>query len=952
MKIPLIIISLLLKLIKPKLNIHIIPHTHQDPGWVLSFSEFYSQKVHLIYDNMLKQLIESQERTFIICEVVNFEKWYKYDIDEAKRQIIRDLVEEGRIEFAGGGQVMNDEANPFYQEIIDNMRTGLQFIKSEFGKDVLVGWQLDPFGHSLSNAYIFSKLGFKYLVMERIDFQETMTRIYNSNLEFFWKPLKNKNNMIFTHIIPLHYGLNFYYPWLVDPSFQQNIEYREFTLNLIKVLNQTRTGFKHDHYLFFLGDDFTFMPEQFIFQKIEGIMNYTKHNKIYGEEINMFYSTPSKYFEEVLKEKIDFRIEEQNEFFPFAEKPFTYWSGYFSSRPYLKGLIRKFSNSYMVFARLLVELRLNYLNEVPLLTDEFKLIGFLMHHDTITGTSKEYVNADFIKMIKTNQTHSHKVIIDSLNHVFQNSFKLNTIVFNNEIVDQNISLIYQFKKQSSNQAILGLYNPGINGKLLINLEFEEENNNLEIIDNNGNKITSDFFCYNITNFKYSNKCILSFIWNFSQNIMLYSFKLIKTNNPLVNLLEMKNETIEILNNKGRYKSIIFNPKNQNFIIEYYQNNNIEKYNFSIWYGIYNTHYASLPGEKLSPTRPRESNPDGAYIFTPIEEFPNRINILFYDSKIIKGNISTSFIFRFENLCYSIITFYHEPSFIKIDTIFDENNKRGEGKSYSMVIDSDIENEIEINDKIEPEIFTDSNGLKMIKRIKNYQKEFESIHNETISNNFYPVTSMISMRDKNNFEKKITLFNDRPQSGGVLKKGQFIILLNRKSITDDWKGLCEPLYEKESFETYFKLTHFIMLGNTIFEKNTINYNYNFIYNYFHNSPFFFSDISGIETQFDLFHSELSDCILVSENIREQYQIVHNKLIIGQYYVYFDDYFISKKNENIGFVSLRFSNKTIKIKIDNNGITFNDNVIKKFMGNQNFDIKIRENDLVFIYYYFDE
>jgi hypothetical protein len=100
MKIPLIIISLLLKLIKPKLNIHIIPHTHQDPGWVLSFSEFYSQKVHLIYDNMLKQLIESQERTFIICEVVNFEKWYKYDIDEAKRQIIRDLVEEGRIEFA------------------------------------------------------------------------------------------------------------------------------------------------------------------------------------------------------------------------------------------------------------------------------------------------------------------------------------------------------------------------------------------------------------------------------------------------------------------------------------------------------------------------------------------------------------------------------------------------------------------------------------------------------------------------------------------------------------------------------------------------------------------------------------------------------------------------------------------------------------------------------------
>ena len=952
MKIPIILISLLLKLIKPKLNIHLIPHTHQDPGWILSFSEFYTQKVHFIYDNMLKYLIQSQERTFIICEMVNFEKWYNEDIDEAKRQIIRDLVKEGRIEFAGGGFVMNDEANPYYQEIINNMRAGLQFIKNEFGKDVFVGWQLDPFGHSLSNAYIFSKLGFKFLVMERIDFQDVMTRIYNSNLEFFWKPLKNKNNMIFTHIIPIHYGLNFYYPWLTETGFYPNINYNNYTLNLIKIINQTRSGFKHDDYLFFLGDDFTYTPDQFIFEKIEGIINYTKHNKINGEEINMFYSTPNKYFEEVLKKNIDFKIEEQNEFFPFAERPFTYWSGYFTSRPYLKGLIRKFSNSYMVFARLLVELRLNYLNEVPLLTDEFKLIGFLMHHDTITGTSKEYVNQDFINMIKNNQTHSHNVVINSLNNVFQNSFKLDKIVFNNEIVDQNISLIYDFREKSSDQAILGLYNPGINGKLLINLEFKEENNNIEIIDNFGNKIISDFFCFNISDFGYSNKCILSFIWNFSQNIMLYSFKLIKTNNPLSNILEMKNENIEILNSIGRFKSVIFNKKNATFNIEYIQKNNIEKYSFSIWYGIYNTHFMNGEGEKLSPTRPKESNPDGAYIFTPIEEFPNRLNIIFEKSKIIKGNISTSLILRFENLSYSIITFYYEPSFIKIDTIFDKDKKRGESKTYSMIIESDIENEITINNRKEPEIFTDSNGLKMIKRIKNYQKEFESVHNETVSNNFYPVTSMISMRDKNNFDKKITLFNDRPQSGGVLKKGQIILLLNRKSTIDDWKGLCEPLYEIQSFDNYFKITHFVMFGNSIFEKNTINYNYNFIFNYFHNTPFFFDDISGIQSQFDIVNSELSNCILISENIREQYQIVHNKLIIGQYYVYYDDYFNSKKNENIGFVSLRFSNKKITIKIDNNGITFNDNVIKKFMGNQNFDIKIRENDLIFIYYYFDE
>ena len=100
--------------------------------------------------------------------------------------------------------------------------------------------------------------------------------------------------------------------------------------------------------------------------------------------------------------------------------------------------------------------------------------------------------------------------------------------------------------------------------------------------------------------------------------MLYSFKLIKTNNPLPNILEIKNDNIEVLNNIGRYKSIIFNKINASFNIEYFQNNNIEKYNFSIWYGIYNTHF-DTQFEQKSKTRPKESNPDGAYIFTPISK---------------------------------------------------------------------------------------------------------------------------------------------------------------------------------------------------------------------------------------------------------------------------------------------------------------------------------------------
>ena len=938
--------------IKSKLNIHIIPHSHQDPGWVFTYEEFYNNQVKLIYNNMLKYLLLSSERTFSICEIVNFERWYKQDLDESKRQIIKDLVKEGRIEFVGAGQVQNDEANPIYQEIIDNMVSGLQFVKSEFNATVKVGWQLDPFGHSFANAYLFSKLGFKYYVMERIDFQDNINRINNHNLEFIWKPLNNKYNDIFTHIIPIHYGVNFYFPFFIlsDP-FNESLS-KNYTVDFIKVINQTRSGFKHDNYLLLLGDDFTYVPTQQIYEKIEMMMNYTKYYTINGEEINMFYSTPSKYFEIITKDKKIYEIEREDDFFPYSDRPYAYWSGYFTSRPYLKGLIRKFSNSYMVFIKLFVELRLHYIDDVPLLTDEFKMIGFLMHHDTITGTSKEYVNNDFIKLMSINFTHSYKETINIINQVFHNFFKIDKIIFNTEIVDQGKNVIYNFKDTIDQSIIIGLYNPGIKGKLLVNLEFTKANNNLEIFDSNDNLIKSDFFCFNLDSFKYENKCILSFTWDFSEKIMIYSFKIVVTTNNIIDILDFPKENIEIIQNIGRFKSVNFNPENLNFKIEYFDNYKIEKYNFTIWHGIYNTHINLFNGQNLSSTRPAESNPDGAYIFTPIEEFPIMGNLNKTRSKIIKGNISTSLILRYDDFCFSIITFYHEPSFIKIDTIFDKTN-RGKSQSYAMVIDSDINNEITINDQLRPVIFTDSNGLKMIKRIKNYHKKYPHIYNETVSNNFYPVSSVISMRDNDNKNKKISLFNDRPQSGGVLKKGQIILLLNRKSMNDDWRGMCEPLYEKESFETYFKLTHFMMFGNYIFEKKSINYNYNFIFNYFHNNPFLFNDVSNLKTQFENIPSFLADSILISENIRTQYQIINKNLIIGQYYVFYEDYFNNNHSENVGFVSLRFNNKKIRIKVDNNGISINDNKFKKFLGgNQNYDFKIKENDMIFIYYYLDE
>ncbi len=83
---------------------------------------------------------------------------------------------------------MHDEAATHFIDMIDQTTLGHQFIKKQFGVSPKIGWQIDPFGHSATQASLLSsKVGFEGLFFGRIDHQDHDQRMNAKNMEFMWR---------------------------------------------------------------------------------------------------------------------------------------------------------------------------------------------------------------------------------------------------------------------------------------------------------------------------------------------------------------------------------------------------------------------------------------------------------------------------------------------------------------------------------------------------------------------------------------------------------------------------------------------------------------------------------------------------------------------------------------------------------------------------------------------
>lgn len=118
------------------LNIFVVPHSHNDPGWWFTFENYYTKWTKGIISSVITALDEDSRRTFIWCETSFFSRWW-VDQDELTRDKVKRIVRNKQLEFVGGGWVMNDEASVDLHQIINQYTVGHQWLLDNIGPEAI-----------------------------------------------------------------------------------------------------------------------------------------------------------------------------------------------------------------------------------------------------------------------------------------------------------------------------------------------------------------------------------------------------------------------------------------------------------------------------------------------------------------------------------------------------------------------------------------------------------------------------------------------------------------------------------------------------------------------------------------------------------------------------------------------------------------------------------------------
>jgi hypothetical protein len=423
---------------KDGLTVHVVPHSHNDPGWIQTYHTYYSTQTRHILDTVVAALTEDPRRTFIWAEISYFSLWWD-DATQQQKEQAKKLVAEKRLDFVTGGWVMNDEASVTARATRWHLQEGREWLQNTFGITPQYSWAIDPFGHSAGQAQVLKELGYKGMLIQRVHYAVKKQLAQKQQLEFQWQTPAGD---IFTHMMPF-YSYDGPHTCGPDPSVccqfdfarigkgktwtgcpwgkmaveitEQNVAERSRTW-LDQVYKKAML-YRGKHVLIPVGDDFRYQSMDEAHKQFANYQKMFDWIKVNVPAVKASFSTLTKYFDAQRQTEVPSL---QGSFFPYSDREKDYWTGYFNSRIFYKG-----------YDRLLESLIAAVETKCPTVDIHLqkRALGIFQHHDGITGTAKSAVVQDYYETMQKAVTELKlklKTCLDIAGCVFVNPLSVDT----------------------------------------------------------------------------------------------------------------------------------------------------------------------------------------------------------------------------------------------------------------------------------------------------------------------------------------------------------------------------------------------------------------------------------------------------------------------------------------------------------------------------------------------
>lgn len=824
------------------LTVIVVPHSHNDPGWLWTLQTYYEVRTKHIISNAVKFLKETPDFRMIWSETIFLKMWWEEASDQDRVQLKKLLVN-GQLEILSGGWVSVDEATTHYTAVLDQLIEGHLWIKDNLGITVNTSWSIDPFGYSLTLPYLWKKSGMSNMAILRI---HGAVKSYMGNrqlLTYDWRQPWDVSGVhdITCHVEPFTlYNIEYScgpnmdickrMDFAREPDFppedgqprgfqhggvQQNFE--QLAKSIVEQYRLKASQYSHNVILMPHGDDFRYVSDyewQRQYANMKRLISFVNSKQEWN--VQMKFGTVGEYFDilknQIKRSKLNGKPEPviTGDYFTYTDRDHEYWSGYYTTRPFDKRMIRSLLELLKV-TEVVTSYAIAHSQQhghvfvglpeaLGALQNARRTHGLVQHHDAITGTSAHATVLDF-----------EKRVFDAISKLQQVTAKsLHQLLF----TSPPGSLIEPLYIQSSPDSrltskVLQLIETGstlifINGYTQRRKEIQSIIVNapdVEIIDENGKSISVQVNPVFTENSMSSASVTGTFI--ILKSYQVYFELTIAPLSCVTYTVKKSSSQQRVSSTVSVYNGKLHLPPSPAFAVQEHLGNisefiKIENRHFVAEFSSFNGTLQRLCKKnaksgncanlKLGWVKYQTGNSNAYTLGTEIKAIQNLLEAK-QKFVVVSGKMLTQV--RISHTDFQqVVTLYHTQDIqgkaVHIDNIATLNPDNNPDAELMMRLETDVINE-------HGRYFTDSNGFQLVNR--RYRSELP------IGANFYPITSMAVLEDKS---RRLTLHVAQPHGTASLKDGHLDVMMERIPMSKG-KGLEEAVLDQKPAPSKMLLT---------------------------------------------------------------------------------------------------------------------------------------------------